>query len=127
MKDLENANCGNLETLKNLGDTKSNDYTTEQLLDEELKNIDGESNKEVRERMKEFFWGVLEQYSGKRIVVVSHGAAIKFLIQEWCRYNHEEKAFYRNGALVCLSKLESPSALKLVFENKELISIEKLL
>ncbi len=41
---------GNLETLKKLGKTKKFKYTTEQLLDENLTNIGGESRKETTER-----------------------------------------------------------------------------
>ena len=44
-------NYGNLITLKELGKGRSNSFTTDQLLDENFKNFDGESRKEVTDRM----------------------------------------------------------------------------
>ena len=54
-----------------------------QLLDENLKNIDGESNIEVRKRMLSFFEDLLNKYSEKNIALVSHGAAIKYFLQNF--------------------------------------------
>lgn len=44
-------NYGNLDALKKLGEGKKLSFTKEQLIDKDLKNIDGESNKEVEKRM----------------------------------------------------------------------------
>ena len=125
MKDSENVNCGDLETLKILGENKKNDYTTEQLLDENLKNLNGESNIEVRKRMLDFFKYVLGEHEGKKIAIVSHGAAIKFLLQNWCEYDYENNSFVYRNKKVCSANLESPSILKLTFENDDLVQIEK--
>lgn len=126
MIDLESVNYGDLVALKKLGEGKNNDYTTEQLLDENLKNIDGESNLEVRKRMLDFFENVLLKYKGKRIIVVSHGAAIKFFLQHFCKYDYEGDMFIFKEQIVCEANLKSPSILKFVFDNKELISINKI-
>ena len=48
MKGQEKENYGDLNSLKKLGDKSKNDYTTDQLIDENFKNKDGESNIEVR-------------------------------------------------------------------------------
>ena len=48
-------NYGDLNALKKLGEEKKLPFTKEQLIDKELKNIDGESNNEVEKRMNEFF------------------------------------------------------------------------
>ena len=45
----------------------NHDYTTEQLLDENLKNKDGESAKEVRKRMKEVIKEILEKYPNAEV------------------------------------------------------------
>ena len=108
-----------------MGESKTNDYTTEQLLDETLKNIDGESNIEVRKRMLNFLEEILAKYEGKRIVVVSHGAAIKFLLQHYCKYDYESNSFIFNDKMKIFAKLESPSVLKLVFERNRLKMIKK--
>ena len=126
MKDLAKENYGDLVELQKLGKTKKNEYTVEQLLDPKLKNIYGESNKEVRERMTNCINEILEKNSTKRIAIVSHGAAIKFFLQNWCKYVYEEDALYFNGTFVCPRKLESPSVLKLEFKMNELINIKQV-
>lgn len=125
-KRLGERKLGDLKTLEELGKNKKNDYTTEQLLDENLKNKDGESAKEVRKRMIEVIKEILEKHEGKKIAIVSHGAAIKYLLQEYCKYNHENKTICYNVREICSVKLEAPSVLKLEFEEGELISIEKV-
>ena len=52
MKILMKGNYGNLKTLEKLGINRKNDFTTEQLLDENLKNKGGEKlwkNKQLEE------------------------------------------------------------------------------
>ena len=126
MKDLEKENCGNLEALKKLGESKKNDYTTEQLLDENLKNDGGESNLEVRHRMLEFLEGILQKHREKSIAVVSHGAAIKYLSQHFCKYNYEDNLFIFNNEYSFTAKFDSPSIIELIFEDSELMSIRKI-
>ena len=46
------GNYGNLKSLEELGKIKQNSFTIEQLLDERLKNIDGENRIEVTNRME---------------------------------------------------------------------------
>ena len=112
--------------LKNYGQGRKNDFTTEQLLDENLKNIDGESNIEVRERMYEFIEEVLQKYNGKNIVIISHGAAIRFLLLKWCNFSYENNMFSYNDKVIFQGQLDSPSVLKLVFESNKLIEISKI-
>lgn len=109
-----------------MGENKTNDYTTEQLLDENLKNIDGESNLEVRKRMVTFFEELLSKYSGKNIALVSHGAAMKYFLQHFCSYDFESNSFIFRNQIVCSAKLESPSILKFIFEGKNLKEIRKI-
>ena len=124
---MANVDYGDLKALKDLGNGKKNDFTTEQLLDENLKNVDGESNLEVRERMLDFFEDVLSNYKDKRIAIVSHGAAIKFFLQHFCEFNYEENDFSFKNQVVCNTKLESPSVLKFVFDNYKICSICKII
>lgn len=107
---------GNLETLKELGKNKKYSYTEEQLLDEKLKNINGENRVEVNKRMTNVLNKVLKQNEGKNIVIVSHGAAIKFLLMNWCKLNDELKLTYKNSII----DLKSPSLIKLEFNGMNL-------
>ena len=122
-----NVNCGDLIALKKLGEGKKNDFTTEQLLDENLKNIDGESNIEVRKRMLECINEIIFNNQGKRIVIVSHGAAIKFLLQHFCKFDFEENNFIFKNQVVCDAKLRAPSVLKIIFNDCEIDSMCKII
>ena len=126
MKDQAKESYGNLEELKKLGEVKKNPYTVEQLLDFKLKNIDGESNEEVRKRMLECVNEILNKYVGQRIVIVSHGAAIKYFLQNWCEYVYEKDALYREGNFICPRTLSAPSVLKLEFEDDNLVNMNVL-
>ena len=59
-------NYGDLRSLRELGKCKSNSFTIEQLLDENLKNIEGESRKEVFERMEKIFNIILKRNPTKQ-------------------------------------------------------------
>ena len=59
--------------------------------DSKFKREDGESQEEVRKRMLEFLNEVLEQNSGKRVAVFSHGFAIMFLMLNWANLALERK------------------------------------
>lgn len=59
---------------------------------------------------------VLKQNAGKNIVIVSHGAAIKFLLMNWCKLNNELKLTYKNSII----DLKSPSLIKLKFNGMNL-------
>lgn len=102
---------GNLESLKELGKDKKYSYTEEQLLDEKLKNIDGENRIEVNKRMNDSLNKILKENEGKNIVIVSHGAAIKFLLMNWCKLNDSLKLTYKDAII----DVKSPSLIKLEF------------
>lgn len=110
-----------------MGENKANDYTTEQLLDENLKNIDGESNLEVRKRMLTFFEELLNKYCGKKIVLVSHGAAMKYFLQHFCDYDFKTNSFNFRNQIMCSAKLETPSILKFVFNDNVLEKVQKII
>ena len=85
---------GNLKTLIELGKDKRHTYTEEQLKDENLKNVNGENRIEVNKRMTTSLNKILKDNIGKKVVIVSHGAAIKFLLLNWCDLNENYKNLY---------------------------------
>lgn len=112
---------GDLEKLKELGKDKKYSYTEEQLIDENFKNIDGENRIEVNNRMTNSLNKILKENEGKNIVIVSHGASIKFLLMNWCELNNELKLTYKNSII----DLKEPSLIKLGFNgiNLEYLSL----
>ena len=123
MKTLMKENYGNLKSLVKLGESKQNTFTIEQLLDEQLKNEEGENRIEVRNRMEKAFFRVLDENIGKNIAIISHGAAIKFLIMKWCKLNKNNQLEFNKKIIT----LNSPGIIKLVFRDKELIELDQLI
>lgn len=115
-------NYGDLEELKKLGKNKKNTYTVEQLINENLKNIGGESRKEVTKRMEQFLNKILNDDNNKKIVAVSHGASIKFLLMKWCTLNENNNLKYQNKQII----INSPSVIELTFKGKELINLKQI-
>lgn len=116
---------GDLNALENLGKTKKYKYTTEQLLNKDLKNVDGESRKEVEERMYDAIMRILENTVSENIAVISHGAAIKFLLMKWCTLDKYFNIIY-NEKVICTEDFANANIIKLIFEEKTLINIENI-
>ena len=116
-----------LGNLKELGEfmknKKTRDPSQEQLLDQKFKTSDGESAEDTKERMTKFLNKILKEYKEKKVVVVSHGGAIKFLLLNWCKVNEDVKLVYKDTAL----DIKSPCLLKLTFNNSELINLEQII
>ena len=116
---------GNLEKLYEMGENKNYGYVGEQLLDENLKNVDGESALDVRIRFKEAIEDVIRNNEGKNIVVVSHGAAIKFYLKEYCKiiYNSDEVYLTYNENKI---NTNSPCVIKVTYDGFDLKNIEEI-
>ncbi len=113
---LEKENCGDLDELAELGKVKKNPYTTEQIIDRDLKCTNGESMNDTKNRFEEKINEVINNNLGKRLAIVSHGAAIKFYLMNWCELIGKDIEYKGN-----IIKIESPSITKLIFdENMQL-------
>jgi len=120
---LSERKLGNLKELGEfMKDKNTRDPSQEQLLDRKFKTSDGESAEDTRQRMTKFFNGILKKYEGKKIVVVSHGRAIKFFLLNWCEVNENTKLVYNSKVL----DITSPCLLKLTFRKNELVSLEQI-
>lgn len=120
--DLNERKLGNLDSLAKLKNKYAYPFTTEQLLDENLKNENGENRIEVNNRMTSFINSLLNSNEGSRIAVVSHGAAIKFLLMNWCSLNQNFDLVYKDTIL----KIDSPSVIKLEFNKDSLLNLSQL-
>lgn len=68
----------------NSWDELPENFEGKQLEDENYKMTNGESRKEVTQRMMKALNSVLKQYRGKKIAIVSHGTAMLWLFMNWC-------------------------------------------
>lgn len=121
---LNERKIGDLSSLKELGKDRKYTFTEEQLLDENLKKVGGESRLEVSIRMNNVLNKILCENKGKKIAIVSHGAALKFLLMNWCKLNEEVQLVYEDKVVL---DLKSPSAIKLEFIENELEDLSVVL
>ena len=120
---LNERKLGNIDELAIfMKDKKSQDPSQEQLIDRKFKTSDGESCEDTNKRMTNFLNEVLNNYKEKKIVLVSHGGAIKFLLLNWCEVNEKKELVYKNNIL----EITSPCIIKMTFNEKQLIDLEQL-
>ena len=127
-----NINCNFNE--RKLGTEKNvpEEFWITQLYKENEKTKDGESQKEVRERMLNGLNHILDSVEdNKNIVIVSHATAITFLLMQWCKLESAQLAGKKrhltfNGKDVINDSFNTPEVFKLQFINSELISVERV-
>jgi broad specificity phosphatase PhoE len=104
-------------------------FWANQFIDEDLKNINGESQKEVRKRFEDKINYILDNSLNDEIAIVSHNAAILFYLLKYCNLIKAEvpkklTISYKDKILIKDSVMKSPSIMKLTFNKKDLIDIE---
>ena len=119
---LNERKLGNLEDLSKWMKNKKFGVVQAYLQDRKWKAREGESCEEATKRVTAFVQKILNENMGKRIVLVSHGALISFLLSNWCELNEEMKLIFNNK----LIEIKEPSITKLTFKNQELLNIEPI-
>ncbi len=96
-----------------------------QFNDDNYKIGNGESQKEVRDRMSKALKSVINKYRGCKIAIVSHNTAIMYLLKKWCDIEFLKYIKYKDKMLF---NGESSYLLtfKLVFDDDELVDIDVL-
>ena len=119
---LNERKLGRIEDLANWMKNKKYGVVQSYLLDRKYKGRDGESCEEATKRISEFLNYILEEYKGKRIALISHGALISFLLTNWCNLNEDVKLIWNNKII----EIKEPSITKLTFDAENLIGIESI-
>lgn len=109
----------------------SQDIGIEQYYDENVKNNDGESRKEVTERMYNVFKNIVRENKGKNIAIFSHGASITFLLMKWCDLisitSEKKKCLKFKNNIIANKIFEAPEVFKIIIDkNGSIQSIENL-
>ncbi len=119
---LNERKLGNLEDLSRWMKNKPFGVVQAYLQDKKWKAREGESCEEATERVTFFLQKILQENDGKKIVLVSHGALISFLLTNWCELNEEMKLVFNNKII----EIKEPSVTKLTFDKQKLICIESI-
>ena len=104
-------------------------FEKKQFLDENYKIGNGESQKEVRDRMYCTIMKILEENSNKRIAIVSHATAISYLLKNWCDIQVvEDKLRYSfNNKIILDGYFNYCETFKLDFgDDNKIIGIENI-
>lgn len=120
---LNERKLGDLNDLKGLGKNKQHSFVEEQLLDDNLKNSLGESLIDVQKRMDSVISKIVLDNKNKSIVIVSHGAALKFYLRKFCKLNKDIKLEFNNGVL----DFPSPCIIKLIINDDKVIDIKNIM
>ena len=110
------------------------DFNVKQWNDIDYKLPNGESRRDVTNRMYNALIRVINDYKNKRIAIVSHGTAISFLLDKWCdvfvNYNNDNKMNTKivfKNKIIFDNNISAPCVFKIDFDdNNIIISIENI-
>ena len=137
-KDLSTKDDLEINVISNLGERKfginswnelPESFERKQFLDENYKIGNGESQKEVSNRMYSTIMKILRENKNKRIAIVSHATAISYLLKKWCDIQVvDDKLKYSfNNNILLNGYFNYCETFKLEFDdNYELISIQNI-
>ena len=101
------------------------DFYERQLEEDDYKIGQGESQKEVRERMSKALLEVVNNNEGKTILIVSHHTAIIFLLKKWCSIKNNKYLLYKDKVIL-ENGCRNCETVKLLFKDGELVGIENM-
>ena len=104
-------------------------FERKQFLDENYKIGNGESQKEVSNRMYSTIMKILRENKNKRIAIVSHATAISYLLKKWCDIQVvDDKLKYSfNNNILLNGYFNYCETFKLEFDNNNnLINIQNI-
>lgn len=109
------------------------DFNVKQWNDIDYKLPNGESRRDVTNRMYNALIRVINDYKNKIIAIVSHGTAISFLLDKWCdvfvNYNNDNKMNTKivfKNKIIFDNNISAPCVFKIVFDDNNIISIENI-
>ena len=77
-------------------DELPSDFEVHQFQDENYKIGNGESQKEVRERIYNKLMTIIDENKGKRILIVGHSTATAYLLNNWCEISYDSDYKFNN-------------------------------
>ncbi len=110
----------------NSWDEIPSDFGERQFYDFNYKIGNGESINEVIKREEEALNEILNNYEGKKILIVGHSTALAALFSKWCKINYDGPYTYNDKEFFD-GKWNCCETFKLEFDNnKNLISINNI-
>ena len=96
------------------------DFEIRQFQDENYKIANGESQKEVRERIYNKLITIINDNKGKRILIVGHSTATAYLLSNWCEISYDSDYKFNNKTFFN-GKWEYLQTFKLTFDDNNIL------
>ena len=107
----------------NSWDELPSDFEVHQFEDENYKIGNGESRKEVSQRLYNKIMDIINENKNKRILIVGHSTAFAYLFSNWCKVSYDSDYKFNNEVFFD-GKWEFLETFKLMFDdNNKLIDI----
>lgn len=103
-------------------------FIVNQFKDEIYKLPNGESLKDVKQRLIKGINKILEDDNHQRTVIVLHGIALMTFIKLYCNVEYDEKTFKitKDDKILYDDMIKAPDLFKLEIENNKLITLENI-
>lgn len=107
----------------------SAEFFNRQIEDKNFKFKNGESALEIQNRMYDAIKDIVRDNQNKKILVVTHGASLTFLLMKFCNicltdiYNKKRKIIF-NNKIIFEDKFDYLETFKLTFNKNKLVNLE---
>ena len=103
----------------------------ERYYQEDFKNQEGESPREVKNRMYQAFENAITKNKGKEIAIFTHGASMTFLLMNWCKLEHidnnKRKRLSFRGKVIVDKTFNQPEIFKIILnDDNEVVEITNI-
>ena len=120
---LNERKLGNIDEINKIMEDSKVDYSYTQIYKRDLKATGGESALDVMNRMNNAINRIISENKDKRIAIVSHGAALKFYLVQFCEVVDELYLKYNGKRL----SFDAPCLIKMTLDdNNEIIDIKNI-
>lgn len=109
-------------------DVDKEEFWINQFINKDLKNINGESQVDVQNRMHIKIKEILNKNNNKKVAIVCHNACVLFYLLKFCTLENAEvnkklTIKFNDKVLIEDNIMKSPSIMKLEFEDDKLLNI----
>lgn len=107
-----------------------NNYRINQIMNENYRLQLGESRKQVQNRMEKIINKLINIHNGENILIVSHKNAITMYLLKWCEFiiiDEKVQLKYKDKIIHNGIWNGEPETFKLVFDNQNLVQIDKII
>ena len=103
-------------------------FERKQFLDKDYKIGNGESQKEVNDRMYSAVMNIVASNKDKRIAIVSHAPAISYLLKKWCdiKIVNDKLRYSFNDKVLLVGNLNYCETFKLEFDDNNIVNITNI-